>query len=565
MSRDEFERLFKKMLAGRLDRRDLLRSAGAAGSGLAALSIRGAGAQDATPGGSPEASPVASPMASPVAGTATTLTGTLETADPAVKAGGTLKVGMQADPAALDPHKQSLTALWHVVEHIYSRMTRVQPDLSIIPELAESIEISADGLDYTFKLRPGVLFHNGRELVADDVVYSYNRLVDPATASQNASDLAAMESVTAVDATTVAMRLKYPDAALLANLAGQSTIIIPREVVEENGDLSQVAVGTGPFRFVSYTPNTSVILEKNPDYWETGLPYVDGLELLIAAEDTARTTAVTTGTVDMIEYAPLRDIDTILSQDESIVLAGDANTNIRMLGFNMRRAPFDNLKVRQAIGMAIDREAVLGPAVFGKGTATAGFFPAEFWAALPVEIPAVDIEGAKALLAEAGFPDGFDTTITSWSEYSFLNAAAVVIQEQLKQIGINAELNLVDTGTMIQQVYIDYDFDMAVTGDSAYVDPSAILLNNFKSGESGNFAGYGNPEVDALIDQGTVLTDQAARADVYRRAQELILADQPWVNLFIANQYEALKTYVKGYEHIATGSNLFIRKVWLDK
>ena len=561
MSRDEFERLFKEMLAGRLDRRDVMRSAGVAGAGLAALSVRGVGAQE----GTPEASPVASPEASPVVGTPTTLTGALETADPAAKMGGTMRVGMQADPSALDPHKQSLTALWHVVEHIYSRVTRIAPDLSVQLELAESIEISGDGLDYTIKLRPGVLFHNGRELVADDVVYSYNRLVDPEIASTNAADLAAMESISAVDATTVALRLSYPDSALLAAMAGQSCIIIPKEVVEENGDLSQVAVGTGPFTFVEYIPNTSVVLAKYPSYWETGLPYVDGLELLIAAEDTARTTAVTTGTVDMIEYAPLRDIDTILSQDDSLTLAGDANTNIRMLGFNLRRAPFDNVKVRQAIGMAIDREAVLGPAVFGKGTPTAGFFPESYWAALPVEISAVDVEGAKALLAEAGFPDGFDTTITSWSEYSFLNAAAIVIQEQLKAIGVNAELNLVDTGTMIQQVYTDHEYDMAVTGDSAYVDPSAILLNNFKTDEGGNFAGYSNPEVDALVDQGTVLTDQAARAEVYRRAQELILADAPWVNLFIANQFEALKTYVMGYEHIPTGSNLFLRKVWLDK
>jgi peptide/nickel transport system substrate-binding protein len=553
MSRDEFERMFKEMLAGRLDRRDVMRTAGAAGAGLAALSVRGVGAQDA------------SPVASPVAGEPTTLTGTLETADPAVKTGGTLRVGMQSDPGGLDPYLSSATALWHVVEHIYNRMTRIAPDLSVQLELAESIEVSGDGLDYTFKLRPGVRFHNGRELVADDVVYSYNRLVDPAVASTNASDLASMESVTAVDATTVQMRLKNPDAALLANLAGQSTIIIPREVVEENGDLAQVAVGTGPFKFIEYTPNTSVILEKNPDYFETGLPYLDGLELLIASEDTSRTTAVTTGTVDMIEYAPLRDIDTILSQDESIVLVGDSNTNIRMLGFNLRRAPFDNVLVRRAIGMVIDREAVLGPAVFGKGTPTAGFFPAEFWAALPIEIPAVDVEGAKALLAEAGFPDGFDTTITSWSEYSFLNAAAIVIQEQLKQIGINAELSLVDTGTMLSQVYEEHDFDMAVTGDSAYVDPNSILFNNFRTGEGGNFVGYSNPEVDPLLDEAIRITDQAQRADLYRRAQELILADAPWVNLFIANQFEALKTYVKGYEHIATGSNLFIRKVWLDQ
>ena len=192
----------------------------------------------------------------------------------------------------------------------------------------------------------------------------------------------------------------------------------------------------------------------------------------------------------------------MLQQDASLTLAGDANTNIRFIGFNLTKEPFDNPKVRQAIAAVVDRTAMLGPTVFGHGTPTETLFPPDFWAALQQEIPAPDIEAAKQLLADAGHPDGFSTTITSWSQYSFLSNAAVVLQEQLTQIGIEAELNLVENGAMSDRSTRRKVYDIAVTGESAYVDPNTLILPNFKSGEAGNFVGYSNPKADELIEQG---------------------------------------------------------------
>jgi peptide/nickel transport system substrate-binding protein len=516
---------------GKLNRRQVV--AGAAGFGLAASFIRlphGAlAAQDGTP--------------------------TL---------GGTLKVGLQADPTALDPQKQSLTAIWHVIEHIYNGLTRVKPDLSIEGALAESWEISDDGITYTFHLRPGVTFHDGSPLKASDVKFTFERLVAPETASTSAADLASMEKVEAPDDATVVLTLKAPDASMLATLAGGSTVIYSEAFVKaNNNDVSQVAMGTGPFKFVEYVPNTRIVLEKNPNYWEEGLPYLDGIEMTIAADDTARTAAVVSGTVDFIEYAPLRDVDT-LQQDPSLTLAGNSNTNIRFIGLNLSKEPFDNLKVRQAIALVVDRDAMLGPTVFGHGTPTEVLFPPDFWAALQQEVRPPDVEKAKSLMAEAGHADGFQTTITSWSQYSFLSNAAVVLQEQLKQIGIEADLNLVENATMIDQVYVNKTYDIAVTGDSAYVDPNTLVLPNFKTGESGNFANYSNPDVDTLIEQAIATTDQAERAKLYQQIQQILLEDLPWVNLFVANQFEAMKSNVKGYVHIPTGSNAYFRQTWLE-
>ena len=485
------------------------------------------------------------------------------TPNPDARPGGVLRVGLSADPAELDPHLTSLTAAWHVIEHVYEGLVSYDASLAPIPSLAESWEVSEDGLTYTFALRQGVMFHNGREFTSDDVVYSFGRMMDPETGSPSASDFTAVTAVEAPDAYTAVITLSAPDASFLAKLMGSSIAMVPQEVVEENGDLMNTMVGTGPFRFVEYIPNTSVTLERNPDYWDAPLPYLDGLELLVAIEPTSRRTALVSGTVDLIEYAPVQDLP-ILEADETLQVFGDQNTNIRYMGVNVEREPFNIPEVRQAIAMVIDRGPIIDSAVFGGGSPTATIFPPTFWAGMEYEIPAPDIEGAKALLAEAGYPDGFETTLHSWAQYPFLSNAALVIQEQLKAIGIEADTDFQENAIYLEN-YFAGNFDLSVTGTSAYVDPNDVIENNFHSNRTNIATGYANPEVDALIEAGIATTDQEERAAIYQQIQEILLEDLPWINLFIASQYEAAKDYVMDYVHIATGTNKSIRSVWLDQ
>ena len=528
-----------------------------------------AAAPTTAPAAKPTTAPAAAPQATAApAAQATTAPAVQATAAPAAasgqpKRGGILKVGLQADPTSLDPQKTSLTALFHVTEHIYSQLVRLKPDLTVEPDLAEKWDISPDGKIYTFTLRKGVKFHSGKPLTSADVKYTFARLVDPATASPNASVLSSVESVTAPDDNTVVITLKKADASFLTNLTGPSTVIINQEAVEKNGDLTKTADGTGPFKFKEYVPNTRVVLERNPDYWEAGKPYLDGIEMTIASDDTARTAAVRTGTVDFIEYAPLKDIPSLKS-DSSLALAGDQNTNIRFIGLNVTRKPFSDLRVRQAIAAVTDRDAVLGPAVFGFGTSTLEIFPPGYWAGLGTKPGTADVAKAKQLMADAGYADGFNTTILSWSQYSFLSNAAVVVQDQLKQIGINADVNLEENAAFIKD-YLDNNFDLTVSGTSAYVDPNDIYLRNFGTGQASNAVRYSNPKADDLIAQGVATTDPEARKKIYQQLQQLLLDDVPWVNLYIANQFEAMKTYVKGYTHIPTGTNYTLKDVWLDK
>jgi peptide/nickel transport system substrate-binding protein len=542
---DTLDSLVTAVQRGRLNRREALRRGVAAGLAMPALAtIAGAGvvaAQDATPAATP-------------AGTVL---------DPNAKPGGILRVGLQADPAELDPHKTSLTAAWHLIEHVYEGLLTVDPSLTPVPQLAESWEVSEDGLTYTFKIRQGVKFHNGREMTTDDVVYSFDRIMDPATASPYSADFAKVTSFEATDASTVVATLSSPDASFLAKLVGASIAVVPKEVVEENGDLNQVMVGTGPFTFVEYIPNTSVTLERNPDYWDAPLPYLDGIELLVASENTSRRTALVSGTVDFIEYAPFQDMP-IFEGDDTLAIYGDQNTNIRYMGINVTRQPFDKVEVRRAIAKVIDRQPIIDAAIFGAATPTVNIFPESFWAGSKAEIPAPDIEGAKALLESVGLGDGFKAKIHSWAAYSFLNAAAIVIQEQVKAIGIELETDFQENATYLEN-YFSGNFDLSVTGTSAYVDPNDVIEPNFYTDRVNVGTGYSNPDVDALIEEGIATTDQAARAEIYQKIQDILNQDLPWINLYIANQYEVAKTYVVGYEHVATGSNRYFRQVWLDQ
>lgn len=507
-----------------------------------------------------------SPAASPASAASIATSAPAAAATGNVKKGGVLKVGLQADPVAFDPHSTSLTATNHIVEHIYGRLVTIDATLSPKPDLAESWEISPDGLIYTFKLRKGVKFHNGQPLVAADVKYSYERVLDPATKSTSTAGLSSIDKIEAPDDGTVKITLKKPNAAFLVGLWSPNYAIVRKEDVDKNGgNLQKFANGTGPFKFVEYVPNTRVVLERFADYWDTGKPYLDRIEMIPIPDDTARTTAVRTGTVDFIEYAPSKDL-MVLKGDKSLALAGDQNTNIRYLGFNLTKkdTPFANPKVRQAISVAIDRQAVVDAAFFGFATPTLSVFPPGYWATLDTPVPAPDVKKAKQMLTDAGFPNGFKSTIKTWSAYGFLSNAALAVQDQLKAIGITVDVLPEDNGTFIADNNAK-NYDMLVSGTSGYVDPNEIMQSNFNTGLASNNSGYSDPEFDKLTTDGVASTKQEDRKKIYAQLQQKLLADNPWVMLYIGSQYEASKTYVKGYTHIPTGTNIALKETYLDK
>jgi peptide/nickel transport system substrate-binding protein len=338
---------------------------------------------------------------------------------------------------------------------------------------------------------------------------------------------------------------------------------VPQEEVEANGDLKLNPVGTGPFRFVDYVPNSMVTLEKNADYWLEGRPYLDGVEFHIIPDDTARTTALVSDTVDMIEAVPHKDIAT-LQEAENIKLTGDQATNLRWIVFNVRNEPLNNRELRKAIAQGIQRQAIIDTAVFGYGTPLYGVYPTDYWAGFEGEVPEGDPEAAADAIANLALPDGWTPGILTWGEYDFLSSTSVVVQEQLNTMGITAEIEPEENATYLER-HFSGDFDIAVMGAGGYIDPNDFLGQTMKTGGVTNAAGYSSEEMDALLEQGIIEQDQEARKAIYQQVQELIIEDVPWIMLYTSNTYEGMAAKVMGYTHSLSGSFAALRETWIEQ
>ena len=477
--------------------------------------------------------------------------------------GGVLRVGVQGDPVELDPALVVLDAASLIIDQVFEGLMHEDPSLVPQPRLAESYEVSDDGMTYTFALRQGVTFHNGREMTADDVVYSIKRVMDEATASPWKEYTSSVESVAAPDAATVVFTMKNPDAAFLASLCRRGLSVVPQEEVEANGDLKLNPVGTGPFRYVDYVPNSIVTLEKNADYWLEGQPYLDGIEFQIIPDDTSRTTALISGTVDMIEAVPHKDIAT-LQEADGIELAGDQATNLRWIVFNVREEPLNNKELRQAIAEGIQRQAIIDTAVFGYGTPLHGIYPSDYWAGYEGDVPEGDPEAAADAIENLALPDGWQPGILTWGEYDFLSSTSVVVQEQFNTMGITAEIEPEENATYLER-YFSGDFDIAVMGAGGYIDPDDFLGQSLGTGGVTNAAGYSSEEMDELLRQGILEQDREARKAIYQQVQELIIEDVPWIMLYTSNTFEGMTTGVKGYTHSLSGSFAALRETWLEQ
>ncbi len=484
--------------------------------------------------------------------------------------GGTLRIGMQTDPVGLDPHLSNATATKNMMEHVYDTLVFYSAEGRFKPGLAESWTISADGLTWTFNLRRNVKFHNGRPFVADDVVYTINRLKDPKTRSPAASGFADVESVTAPDSHTTVFKLKKPFAPLAAKLSNSLwAAIVPKEVVEKDGDLNTNPVGTGPFRFVGYTPQQRLILVRSGDYWETDasgrrLPYLDRLEFVFFPDAIARATAIRTGSVDFVEYVPSSEVRS-LRTDPSVAVVGGPSANFRAIYINNAVAPFNNVKVRQAMAWAINRKEIIDTALFGVGglEATASVIPPGNYFALSKNVyDKVDLDRAKRLLAEAGQPNGFEADFYITSTYDFLRTPAEIIQAQLGKIGIRLRLQAADWSVYLPTV-IAKRYVLTLLGTSGLVDPDDYLYNNFHTDDPRNFVNYSDPQFDKLIEEGQTVANEAQRKRIYDQAQLRMQETVPMVFLFHSTTFEALRKNVQGFEHWPNQSYYGLRRTWI--
>lgn len=466
--------------------------------------------------------------------------------------GGTLRIGGQADIVGLDPHKVSAASSAWVVEQIYDSLLTVTSQGEPAPAIAQKWTVAADGLTYTFTLRPNAKFSSGQAVTSKDVVYSLKRIVDPKTASPRQNDLGKIASITAPNASTVVVKLKEPFAPFLTKVGGALMGIMPSGYAEAN-DVNKKPMGSGPFKYAGWVPGDSVTLERNPYYWEAGKPYLDKLVFKALKDDVTRITNVQTGTVDLALSVPQNQVDT-LKKSSSIKLVGGPGTWYDYLGVNINQKPFNNLKVRQAISYALNRDVIVRTALFGKGTAiNCGPIPPSHWAYADCKVQVANQAKARQLLSEAGLSGGFDMTIKVGADYKSQVNIAQAIQAQLKPLKINVKVMPMEWGSFLND-FNKKNFDAVVLGWIGSVDPDDYLYYQFRTGEKFNTQGFSNKMVDQLLDQGRRTVEKSKRREIYRKVQQLIAEQVGYVFLHINDQYEAFRPNVQGYMHYSTGS-----------
>ena len=432
-----------------------------------------------------------------------------------------LTIALQLEPPHLDPTSAAAGAIDSVLySNVFEGLTRFAEDGSVQPGLAERWEISGEGTLYTFHLRPGVTFHDGSAMDAEDVKFTLDRA--RADDSQNAQKalFAGISEVRVVDPQTVEVQLAAPDGGFLFNMAWGDAVIVAPESVE---GIKQAPVGTGPFRFDAWVQGDRIELVRNPDYWGTA-PALERATFRFISDPTAAFSAMMAQDIDAFAGFPAPENLPMFDADPRFQVLVGSTEGETILAMNNREAPFTDPRVREAVAHAIDRQAIIDGAMFGLGTPIGTHFaPHNPDYTDLTSLSAHDPERARALLAEAGLADGFSTTL-KLPPPSYARRGGEIVAAQLRAVGIETEITTLEWAQWLEEVFRAGDFGLTVISHTEPMDINIYARPDY-------YFGYDSAEFRALIDELTATTDPAARSDLLRRAQERIAQD--YVNAYL--------------------------------
>ncbi len=448
---------------------------------------------------------------------------------PAAGKAGPLAFALSGGPDTLDPQKTAATLAFQVMKSLYD--TLVEPDDHgvLVPALAESWTTSADGTQWTFKLRPGVRFHSGKTLDADDVAATFARILDPKTASPKRADYGAIERVEAVGPLTVQFVLSQPFAPFLAALGQGWGAILPRDAIAQGADLSTHPVGTGPFRLVEWSRDSFLRLGRFDRYFIRGRPVLDEVVFRFVSEDAVKTAGLLSGEFDVVDAVSPLDLPR-LARDPRVVVRQQPSATVNVIAVNNARRPFTDVRVRRALWYAIDRRAVL-KTVYGPGSAPVAVFMdalSPFYVDVGDPYP-YDPARARQLLAEAGLAGGFAADLALPQPYEVHVKAGELVQAMLAQVGIQARIRVVEWGFWLSRVYTGKDYDLTIIGHTGKLDPDGRLAGF--GDPARNYVNYANPQVAALIDAGRRTLRPDLRKRTYAEALRRMTQDAMMVFL----------------------------------
>ena len=439
---------------------------------------------------------------------------TLGLAGAAAAAPTEVRIGVALEPPTLDPTAGAAEAIDIVVyQNVFEGLTRIDQNGTVQPGLATSWTISDDNLTYTFKLAEGVTFHDGTAFDADDVNFSFDRIAAPDSLNAHKEFYAGITSVTVIDPLTVEIKLAKPSGLFLFDIGRGDAVIVAPESAATN---ATNPIGTGPFSFVQWDKGSRVVLERYDPYWGPKVALTKASFVFIG--DTATmTNALLAGDIDGTNNFAAEALDVFKDNPQFKILVGTTEGET-LLSTNNRKAPFDNLKVRQAMAHAIDRQAIIDGVTYGYGVPIGSHFAPHnpYYVDLTGTYP-FDPEKAKALLAEAGYPDGFSATL-KLPPVAYARTGGQIIASQFAKVGIKLELINVEWAQWLEDVYTNHDFDLTII---SHVEPFDI--GNYANPDY--YFGYNNPKFQALIETLNATTDDAKRKELAIEAQKILADD----------------------------------------
>lgn len=429
--------------------------------------------------------------------------------------GGEITIGIAQDlDDSLDPHLAVSAGTKEILFNIFEGLVKADENGNLQPAVASEYDISDDGTVYTFTLRDGILFHNGEAVTAEDVKYSIERCADTSSGEPLVSAFADIKSVEIPDEKTIVITLNSANSEFLSYC---TTAIIPKDYTEQD----TAPVGTGPFKFVSRAAQDNVVLEKNENYWGTSA-YLDKITLKIVSDADTIVTDLKGGSIQM--FARLTSDQAAQLTEGYTIYKGTMNL-VQALYLNNDEKPFDNEKVRQALCYCIDPQEIMDMIADGEGEEVgSSMFPAfkKYFDESLNDTYEVDYEKAKELLSEAGYPDGFDMTITVPSNYEPHIQTAEVIVEELKNINVNATIDLVEWDSWVSDVYVGRKFQSTLVGvDASYLNARS-MLERFTSDSSVNFINFSDDEYDALFAEASTTTDEEQQVEDYKEMEKIL-------------------------------------------
>lgn len=496
--------------------------------------------------------------------------------------GGTFIFGRGADSTSLDPINVTDGESLIVTDNLFNTLVDYKPDSTeVVPSLAKEWKTSEDGLTWTFTLQEGVKFHDGTDFAADDVVYNFNRWMDPKH-PQHKGDFGyyaymfggfkgdqghVIKEVVAKDKYTVEFYLNFPQAPFLNNLAMSPFGIASPEAIEKYGEkFGEHPVGTGPFKFMEWKKGDSITVEKYTDYWKKGLPKLDKVIFRSIPDNSNRYTALKNGEIDLMTGLNPEDVASV-KENQKLQLFLRPSMNVGYLAFNTKVKPFDDPKVRQALNMTVNKKEMIDSFFAGLAEPAVNPMPPSLWGYNDqIEDYSVDLEKAKSLLAEAGFPNGFESDLWYMTEpRDYMpngQKVAEVLQADFAKVGVKVKLVTYDWTTYLDKTGKG-EHPMALmgwTGDNGDPDNFLYVLldkDNARTPDAGNIAFYASDPLHDLLIKAQRSSNKDERIQLYKEAQKLIHTDAPWIPLVHTTPPIAAIREVKGYVPHPTGTESF--------